>query len=853
MKSAQQTLSILAFALLGSIVAQTDATFAQTATAEAETAADQMDASQLGSLMRVPESTGLYFSTMNHKAIVDSIFESNAYKSMKSSDVARGMKKAYRRGRTRGYDDYNRRNPFAEYLQGYGESIDNVVFQSVWQIAKQVIDNELFLYVDNDALPLIATMQQAQADMMNQFGLDNNFDFDEMTKEQAEELVEKLSDAIESLECPTMIMGSRLDNPQGFRGMLELARSFAEQGMRNLPPELEIVREFWKVVEEEDNFLLMGDIDLSKLPWDEFLKEAKPDQSEILLQFRDAMSEKEAVIAMGIVDNLLIVGIAKDRDRLTGFGDGAKLIDMESLKPLRKSIDQNEKVVSVFYMSQQYAEASYSMENFYQQIKPMIRPIIDQIDEIPDDQKEQLVTRIEAEANEFIADFKDMIPPRAMTFGFATLHDDGLHGYSRSNTTHPMLDGSKPLNLAKHASPDTIAFFNQRLYRLTEQYNLLSKWTSKLYGYGRNFGLEAIQKEMAESNRRPVAADNVEAVVDAVADREKAAVDQSLEEFNRELSADGSKTMSEDVPADEAETADPQDSDLAQDNVTDDDDMSENEPDFETIKSFLTDFEAIAQRFDTVTKQKLLPAIDGQEAGLFVDAVSGPNPWHPDMPVSKNPLPLPFPAFVIGTDDAKAVIETGEAYWELADELLTSAKKHFPNDEVEEAFLLPPNRIEKNGDVSFRWSFLHDFGQVDASVQPGTLINDNWLVMNMHPEQAKRLTKPQTDRGVFGPADTDEPSIGLAFYDNRVATDALRKWIDFAETQIPPDESPFNLAERYPAERDTLQFTEPQLRDAFERVWAFGECFKGLSARTYEDGNATISESLMKFEDIAAE
>jgi hypothetical protein len=112
---------------------------------------------------------------------------------------------------------------------------------------------------------------------------------------------------------------------------------------------------------------------------------------------------------------------------------------------------------------------------------------------------------------------------------------------------------------------------------------------------------------------------------------------------------------------------------------------------------------------------------------------------------------------------------------------------------------------------------------------------------------------PQTDRGVFGPANTDEASIGVAFYDNRVVMKSLRTWIDFAETQIPPDESPFNLAERYPAERDTLQFTEPQLRDAFERVWAFTNCFKGLSFGSYEDATGTVSESLMKFEDVAEE
>ena len=51
----------------------------------------------------------------------------------------------------------------------------------------------------------------------------------------------------------------------------------------------------------------------------------------------------------------------------------------------------------------------------------------------------------------------------------------------------------------------------------------------------------------------------------------------------------------------------------------------------------------------------------------------------PTCPSPKNPLPMPLPAFVVGTDDAKGrdrerVKRTGT----LADELLTSAKKHFP-------------------------------------------------------------------------------------------------------------------------------------------------------------------------------
>ena len=617
MKSTQQTFWIFALAFVTSIVAQTNRGFAQVTTAEAESSTVQPDASQLGSLMRVPDSAGFYISTMNHKAIIESIFESNAYKSIKSSDVARGMKKAYRRGRTRGYDDYNRQNPFAQYLQGYGDSIDNVIFQSVWQVAKQVIDNELFVYVDNDALALVNVIQEAQAKFMSGLSPGGDLDFDNMDDEQKSAMIDFIVQTAEAVECPTVIMGSRLDNPDGFRGMLELARSAAEQGMRNLPPELDVVQEFWKVVEEEDNFLLMAQIDLSKLPWEELLEDAEPEEKEMALRFRDAVAKKQATVAMGIVDNLLVLGFAKDQAKLTEFGNGAKLIDLASLKPLRAAIDQNQKVTSVFYMSQEYAEASYSMEQFYQQIQPIIRPLIFSMDDRSDAEKERLITLIETEANQFIKDFSELIPPQAMQFGFTTLQSDGLHGYSRANTKHPMLDGSKTWTLAKHAGPDTIAFFNSSLHRLTDQYELSSKWASKLYRYGRDFAFKELEKDMSDSSFKSAAQEAFKDVAEKLkADK---TVDDALADFNRELTGDQNDSATK-------QDADTQKSAATKSKLADNQDSSKSddeksETDFETIKSFVADVEGMVQRFDQITRSKLLPAIDGQEAGLFVDAV----------------------------------------------------------------------------------------------------------------------------------------------------------------------------------------------------------------------------------------
>jgi hypothetical protein len=823
-----------------------NAAFAQTAdttlvsAAAVQDATAVQDASQRGSLMRVPQTAGFYFATMNHQSVVDAIFESNAYQSIKASDVAKGMKKAYRRGRTRGYEAYNEDNPFAQYLKGYGDSIDSIVFQSVWQIAKQVIDNELFIYVDNDVLPVVKSAQEIQTKMV---AMAAGNDGDDLTEAQQQQLATIIAESLGNQECPTMIMGSRLENPDGFRGMLGLARSALEQGMRNIPAELEMIQDFYRVVDEDDQYLLMADLDLSKLPWDELMENMDGDDGRAIFeQLQPIVASKRATVAMGIVDNLLVVGIGQNPAKLTDFGKADRLVDMTELKPLRDAIDKNEKLLTVSYISQEYAKTSYSFDGIVDQIKPLLEVVVREIDEIPDHKKEFYIERIEADARDLVADFGELMPAQGRSFSFTSLAKDGIRGYARSDYQHPMLDGSKALTLGSHASENTIAFFNQRMYRLTDQYNMATKWGSRLYSYAKSFGMEQIEKELNGNDNTDVNPDS--AKLTERTNQEKANQD-SLDDFNLELT-DGQPTerTSPEVPA--------EDNDAAEEQPRESEIMTDREK-LIALKAFVTDIEDLVGRFDTVTREKLLPAIDGQEAGLFVEAISGPNAWHAEMPPSGEPLPLPMPALVVGTNDAAAVEQTFTEYWSLLESLIESAQEHFPEEEdLNELALIPPVRSQDDGAISFRWSVLRDLGEFDASIQSGSLIADNWYVINLHPRQAGQLSRANGRANLFGPADSDEPSIGTAFYNHGVAMDSLEKWINYAEAQIPADEKPYlDMAESFPAERDTLQFTEPQLRDAFERVWAMGKCWKGMSFRTYEDEDETVSEYLLKFEDIA--
>ena len=832
MNSKLSSLCLLLVCFLSAIIFQSVAIAQTAATVEATVQTDdakknpiKTDASRLGSLLRIPDTAGIYMSTMNHKAIVESIFESNAYKSIKASEVAKAMKKAYRRGRSRGYEPYNEDNPFAQYLDGYGQSIDSVIFQSIWQIAGQVVDNELFLYIDNDMIPIAESIQDLQLKMIEQFGPD----MEELSEEQAAEMVKMAVNEIESLEFPTVMIGSRLDDPEGFRELLDLARSFAEQGIDSLPPDMEFLRKFWKVADEEDHFLMMAEIEMSEMPWDRITEEIPmtEEDQERFEAIRDALSEKTAVVAVGVIDNMLVMGVARDRERLIGFGGEGKLIDLEAMQPLRKAIDENQKLISVFYISQKYAEASYSFQNSWDQIKPMIGPIISEMDEIPEDEREALSRRIETDANEFVNDFSDLFPPMTMTLGITSLHSDGVHSYARTNSKHPLLDGSKPLKMPADLGPETIMFVSQRLNQLDEQYDLASKWTAKFYSYGRDYLLHQEKEKMANA----AAGVGKEGAAD-VAEATEEAVDPFEEPTGDPFGKDD----------DEEENGDIIEIKIAVD----------DEPDLKTVLAFFVELEKIARRFDVVTKETLLPAIEGQEACLVVDAVTGPNPWQADIPKSEEPLPLPLPALLVEHSDSSAIVEAGEEYWKLVEALAASSKKHFP-EEGEDVNLIPPVRTEQDGEVSFRWTLLHDMANVDASVQPGTMIGEKRFVIGMHGEQATRLATAKNGRVLFGPADTDKPSISLAFYDHPAAMDMLEKWIEFGYQEGKANgEVSIDMAETFPAERDTLQFSEEQLRDAYDRVWTFGKCMKGFSIRSYEDADGTVTESLIKFEDIPA-
>ena len=742
---------------------------------------------QQGSLERVPQTAGYYFSTMNHQALLERLFKSNAWANLKSTDVSKGMKKAYRRGKTRGYAEYNEENPFAVYLKGYGDTVGSVVFQSVWQIAREVVNNELFIYVDNDAITFnraVSKFQLAVIDAMPNGG----FGDDQPSKEAfIGTMAELFSENFADVECPTMIMGARLDEPEEFQGLLELLQSLAEQGMKTIPKDFRWIKKWWNVVDQDGHYLMAIDVRLSDVPLDELLKDLENPQLEKLIE--TVGNAKKVSIALGIVDDLLMLGVASDKEKLINFGNGPLLIDTPFAGKLRAAKENGDTIVGVAYMSKEVAQSMTSMQQASNTWQYYIKAIVKALDVDGELDREQVAQDATALIEDFFTDMRSLLPDPGAMIAFSSLQDDGIRMSAMSQTKWKTLDASKPLDLANHVGPDTVAFMAQRSSILTKQYEFVAKWSSKAFDLFQRLGKDKFIEGMV----------------------------QSFENNPEDL--DGTP----------------------EENAT------------RLVENMLDRVQRVFTKFDTVTRKRLCPAIEGQEMGMFVDMVRGPESWCKDMEPSADPLALPLPALMIGHSDSKKLIEAGARYMDVINEGIRSTRdtiKEFASaDDSDDApFKLPvPERLEDGDDVSFRWNMLVDHLRADESLRTGTRVSENWLVMNFHDGQAKRLTEASGQNGLFGPAKTDQPSAILAFMDNRVLMDSARQWVDYGASLA--DENPLDLSQ-YDAERDTLQFTEAQMSEAVDSVWAIAECFKGISLRSWEVPEGTATEILLKFEDV---
>lgn len=416
------------------------------------------------SLSIVPQDTSFYLATMNHAKCWHAIVDSNAYKALLASPVGEKMRKAYRRGRAEGFEQFGAFNPFAQYLKGYADVFGNPGTKFAWPFLREMFSNEIFIYGDSKLPELMDAVSQVQLDMLNLNGLDE----DELPEAILKSIQTRLGDAT----FPTIVLGTVLSDPSNLSDLMRLAHSGVENGLQSLPPEGQKLADNYRLLEESDMVFLSMTLDVESVPWEQF--ELEENIAPIIDGIREVFRDKKLTIGVGVKDHYLIATIGPSLDHIRSLGQGGRLIDSPRLAPLKKALAEGKSLTSANYFSAAYMRRSTDFSGLAQILPTMVESALAQSGN--EAATREIVESVRKDSAELVADLAQIIPAPGETFGFGFMTENGIEGFQYDFSQSRFQDSSKPLALFQHAGERPALIVASRGTGSPEQFRFLQKW-----------------------------------------------------------------------------------------------------------------------------------------------------------------------------------------------------------------------------------------------------------------------------------------------------------------------------------------------------------------------------------------
>ncbi len=429
------------------------------------------------SLDIVPQSASFYLASMNHEAQLDAIFESNAYTQLMDTHIAKQMRRAYRKGRRDGWRQFGFGNPFADYLEGYSETIGRTEAKLVLPYVRQVLGNELFVYADEDWLQVAEAMTKAYGAVGEQL---NDIDFNDLDPESISDLLGMASDALSGVNTPHLIMGSVVDEPSGIKSLLQIAESLIVDSMDQLPPELDYVMEGFDVIDEDDAYFLTLTLTSDMLPWEDL--EGDTEFEPYLDDIKAILKDKSFNLSLGMKDKFLILAFGPNSDHLLEMGKGDLLIDHPRLTALKEAAGKHA-MTSVSYTSEELARYGYNnMDGTIDTVMSFVQLGL-KSDPSIEEAMEGFGDDLEGDIEELKADLLALTPKPGTYLGFSYIFEGGIEGFVYNWSENKYLDDSRPLTMIDQFGETPAMFAVNRDNGDTEQFDIARKWAGRVYEY----------------------------------------------------------------------------------------------------------------------------------------------------------------------------------------------------------------------------------------------------------------------------------------------------------------------------------------------------------------------------------
>ena len=207
---------------------------------------------------------------------------------------------------------------------------------------------------------------------------------------------------------------------------------------------------------------------------------------------RDHIRSLTLVIAVGVVDEYLMVSIGKDTSLLERWGKGPSLAQSAEFAPLRKRCKAS--LCDVSYASKaMVSQTQWSRDD----VRGMTRSLLSLI---PDSfGPKGLKKRVGKDADGFIDELSFPEPANTLIFSF---ENRGIESYSFESAAGSALDASRPLTILAHRGKNPIGAFANRRKTNSNTYAWWVKWIRRAYGYAEDYLVPALSPEdRAEYNK----------------------------------------------------------------------------------------------------------------------------------------------------------------------------------------------------------------------------------------------------------------------------------------------------------------------------------------------------------------
>ena len=301
-----------------------------------------------------------------------------------------------------------------------------------------MFSDEIYAYGGSNIADTIKVLMEFNA-LARSARLEATADGEDPGKAVADKMLERIKAELgKGISVPTATIGFRIKDKDRAKRELDEVHSLLRGVLDENQPDLAAHLQREQISGHE--FLTLR-LDGSMIPWEEAREKANDLDEDQFNKIRDAVSKQTIAVALGVVDEFVLLSVGATTDHLEKIGQGPTLADQAALKPIQKHA--NERAVAISYISKAFTESLGSPQKTMDDIAGGVEEGLVQA-KVDEEDRKTILDDIRA------LDISKFMPTPGDTTMISFLTSRGYEAFAYNSSTRPMMDSTKPLSILSH-------------------------------------------------------------------------------------------------------------------------------------------------------------------------------------------------------------------------------------------------------------------------------------------------------------------------------------------------------------------------------------------------------------------